>query len=50
MDDRYSVLIKLEDQLAADGFYCIYNGKRFKPSEVLPALNIYTPDIGIGLC
>ncbi|KAL8553513.1 hypothetical protein ACS0TY_001995 [Phlomoides rotata] len=34
MEDRYSVLIKLEDQLAADGFYCIYNGKRFKPSEV----------------
>ncbi|XP_051132373.1 BRAP2 RING ZnF UBP domain-containing protein 1 [Andrographis paniculata] len=34
MEDRYSVLIKLESQLAADGFYCSYNGKRFKPSEV----------------
>ncbi|KAL0287432.1 UNVERIFIED_CONTAM: Bifunctional riboflavin biosynthesis protein RIBA 1, chloroplastic [Sesamum angustifolium] len=34
MEDRYSVLIRLESQLAADGFYCSYNGKRFKPSEV----------------
>lgn len=34
MEDRYSVLIKLENQLSADGFYCSYNGKRFKPSEV----------------
>ncbi|GFP87055.1 brca1-associated protein [Phtheirospermum japonicum] len=33
MEDRYSVLIKLESQLAADGFYCSYNGKRFKPEE-----------------
>ncbi|XP_075475111.1 BRAP2 RING ZnF UBP domain-containing protein 1 [Primulina tabacum] len=34
MEDRYSVLIWLENQLAADGFYCSFNGKRFKPSEV----------------
>ncbi|KAI3448247.1 hypothetical protein Pfo_004912 [Paulownia fortunei] len=34
MEDRYSVLIRLENQLAADGFYCSYNGKRFKPPEV----------------
>ncbi|KAL9141363.1 hypothetical protein ABFS82_14G097800 [Erythranthe guttata] len=34
MEDRYSVLIRLENQLAADGFYCSYNGKRFKPTEV----------------
>ncbi|KAK4491201.1 hypothetical protein RD792_001933 [Penstemon davidsonii] len=34
MEDRYSVLIKLENQLSADGFYCSYNGKRFRPSEV----------------
>ncbi|KAG8364146.1 hypothetical protein BUALT_Bualt19G0096500 [Buddleja alternifolia] len=34
MEDRYSVLIRFEDQMAADGFYCSYNGKRFKPSEV----------------
>ncbi|KAL6560727.1 hypothetical protein OROGR_004286 [Orobanche gracilis] len=34
MEDRYSVLIRLESQLAADGFYGSYNGKRFKPPEV----------------
>lgn len=33
MDDRYSVLITLANQLTADGFYCHYNGKRFRPSE-----------------
>ncbi|KAH6767007.1 GTP cyclohydrolase II [Perilla frutescens var. hirtella] len=34
MEDRYSVLIKLENQMAADGFYCSYNGRRFEPTEV----------------
>ncbi|EPS71305.1 hypothetical protein M569_03451, partial [Genlisea aurea] len=34
MEDRYSVLIKLESQVAADGFYCSYQGKRFKIPEV----------------
>lgn len=34
MEDRYSVLIKLNDQLAADGFYGNFNGKRFSPAEV----------------
>lgn len=33
MEDRYSVLIQLVNQFSADGFYCNYNGKRFKPSE-----------------
>ncbi|KAK2991921.1 hypothetical protein RJ640_006098 [Escallonia rubra] len=33
MEDRYSVLIWLENQVTADGFYCNFNGKRFKPSE-----------------
>ncbi|KAM7511526.1 hypothetical protein LguiB_010401 [Lonicera macranthoides] len=33
MEDRYSVLIRLVNQLTADGFYCNFNGKRFKPSE-----------------
>ncbi|CAH9131312.1 unnamed protein product [Cuscuta epithymum] len=33
MEDRYSVLITLVNQLAADGFYCNYNGKRFKATE-----------------
>lgn len=46
MEDRYSVLITLEDQMAADGFYCSYNGKRFKPSEVILAISIDTPVIG----
>ncbi|OAY31470.1 hypothetical protein MANES_14G114800v8 [Manihot esculenta] len=34
MEDRYSVLIKLNDQLTADGFYGNFNGKRFSPAEV----------------
>ncbi|PSS36109.1 BRCA1-associated protein [Actinidia chinensis var. chinensis] len=34
MEDRYSVLITLVNQLTADGFYCNFNGKRFRPSEV----------------
>nr|GMC63207.1 fasciclin-like arabinogalactan protein 21 [Ipomoea batatas] len=33
MEDRYSVLITLVNQFAAEGFYCSYNGKRFKPTE-----------------
>ncbi|XP_052181265.1 BRAP2 RING ZnF UBP domain-containing protein 1 [Diospyros lotus] len=33
MEDRYSVLITLVNQLTADGFYCSFNGKRFQPSE-----------------
>ncbi|CAI0542831.1 unnamed protein product [Linum tenue] len=33
MEDRYSVLIKLDSQLAADRFYNNFNGKRFSPSE-----------------
>ncbi|CDP10438.1 unnamed protein product [Coffea canephora] len=33
VEDRYSVLISLANQLAADGFYCSFNGKRFRPSE-----------------
>lgn len=35
MEDRYSVVIRLVDQLSSDGFYCCYNGKRFRQSEVL---------------
>ncbi|KAE9464367.1 hypothetical protein C3L33_03709, partial [Rhododendron williamsianum] len=34
MEDRYSVLITLVNQLTSDGFYCSFNGKRFRPSEV----------------
>ncbi|KAF5749628.1 BRCA1-associated protein-like [Tripterygium wilfordii] len=33
MEDRYSVLIKLDDQSTADEFYDSFNGKRFSPSE-----------------
>ncbi|VFQ77156.1 unnamed protein product [Cuscuta campestris] len=33
MEDRFSVLITLVNQLAADGFYCNYNGRRFKQTE-----------------
>lgn len=33
MEDRYSVLITLANQLSADGFYCHFNGKRYRPSE-----------------
>ncbi|KAK4369933.1 hypothetical protein RND71_009408 [Anisodus tanguticus] len=34
IEHSYSVLISLVNQLAADGFYCSFNGKRFKPTEV----------------
>ncbi|KAK4853739.1 hypothetical protein QYF36_013816 [Acer negundo] len=33
MEDRYSVLIKLTDQVAADQFYGNLNGKLFSPGE-----------------
>ncbi|CAN1216951.1 BRAP2 RING ZnF UBP domain-containing protein 1 [Linum perenne] len=33
MEDRYSVLIKLDSQSAADRFYNNFNGKRFSPAE-----------------
>ncbi|PWA72231.1 zinc finger (ubiquitin-hydrolase) domain-containing protein [Artemisia annua] len=33
VEDRYSVLIKLKNQAAADGFCICYHGKRFSPSE-----------------
>ncbi|CAK9170946.1 unnamed protein product [Ilex paraguariensis] len=33
MEDRYSVLIRLENQLTADGFYHTFDGRRFKPFE-----------------
>jgi len=33
MEDRYSVLITLVNQFTSDGFYCSFNGKRFRPSE-----------------
>ncbi|KAF3669404.1 putative topless-related protein 4-like [Capsicum annuum] len=33
VEHSYSVLINLVSQLAADGFYCSFNGKRFKPTE-----------------
>ncbi|PON63186.1 43kDa postsynaptic protein [Parasponia andersonii] len=33
MEDRYSVLIRLMNQLTADGFYCSFNGKKFSPGE-----------------
>lgn len=33
MEDRYSVLIRLESQSDADAFYSASNGKRFKTSE-----------------
>ncbi|KAL6965813.1 RING-type E3 ubiquitin transferase [Sarracenia purpurea var. burkii] len=33
MEDRYCVLITLANQLTADGFYCNFNGKRFRPAE-----------------
>ncbi|KAF8015144.1 hypothetical protein BT93_H0827 [Corymbia citriodora subsp. variegata] len=33
MEDRYSVLIELTNQKAADGFYCTFNGKNFSTAE-----------------
>jgi BRCA1-associated protein len=34
MEDRYSVLIRFDDQLAADAFHSNFNGKKFSPGEV----------------
>ncbi|XP_010687940.2 BRAP2 RING ZnF UBP domain-containing protein 1 isoform X2 [Beta vulgaris subsp. vulgaris] len=34
MEDRYSVLIRTGNQIAADAFYRTFNGKRFSPPEV----------------
>lgn len=34
MEDRYSVLIRTGNQIAADAFYRSFNGKRFSPPEV----------------
>ncbi|GAB4849703.1 hypothetical protein Ancab_004497 [Ancistrocladus abbreviatus] len=34
VEDRYSVLIKMINQVSADVFYCNFNGKRFSPPEV----------------
>lgn len=34
MEERYSVLIKLGNQMDADGFFGRLNGKKFSPSEV----------------
>ncbi|GAB2296931.1 hypothetical protein Dimus_031033 [Dionaea muscipula] len=33
-EDRYSVLIRMVDQISADVFYCNFNGKRFSTPEV----------------
>ncbi|KAL9260032.1 BRAP2 RING ZnF UBP domain-containing protein [Drosera capensis] len=34
MEDRYSVLIRMANQVSAYAFYSSFNGKRFSPSEV----------------
>lgn len=34
VEDRYSVLVRTENQVSADGFYYKFNGKRFSPPEV----------------
>lgn len=34
MEERYSVVIKLEYQIDADGFFGYLNGRKFSPSEV----------------
>lgn len=34
VEDRYSVLIRTENEVLADGFYFKFNGKRFSPPEV----------------
>ncbi|KAL3745214.1 hypothetical protein ACJRO7_014345 [Eucalyptus globulus] len=44
MEDRYSVLIELTDQKAADGFYCTFNGKNFSPAEVCHILFLHEVD------
>lgn len=34
MEDHYSIVIKLKSRMSSDGFYCCFNGKKFKPGEV----------------
>ncbi|XP_024026075.1 BRCA1-associated protein isoform X1 [Morus notabilis] len=33
MEDHYSIVIKLKNRMSSDGFYCCFNGKKFKPGE-----------------
>ncbi|BBH04622.1 zinc finger ubiquitin-hydrolase domain-containing protein [Prunus dulcis] len=33
MEDRYSVLVELKNQMTADGFYHTLNGKKYSPGE-----------------
>lgn len=40
MDDRYSVLIKFDNQDSADSFYEYFNGRRFNSLEVC-----FTPNV-----
>jgi len=35
MEDRYSVLVKFDDQKSADTFYLELNGWRFPSAEVI---------------
>ncbi|XP_028090811.1 uncharacterized protein LOC114291019 isoform X4 [Camellia sinensis] len=55
MEDWYNVLITLANQLTADGFYCNFNGKRFKSSEcVLLGAITFPADVerlkDLGVC
>ncbi|KAI3463441.1 hypothetical protein Pfo_020104 [Paulownia fortunei] len=45
LEDRYSVLIRLEDQNSADSFYKHFNGKRFSSLEEETCRMFFTVDI-----
>ncbi|GFQ04583.1 brca1-associated protein [Phtheirospermum japonicum] len=45
LEDRYSILIRLDDQISADSFYRHFNGKRFSSLEEETCRMFFTKDI-----
>ncbi|KAI4380452.1 hypothetical protein MLD38_006643 [Melastoma candidum] len=45
IEDRYSVLIKLVNQMSADAFYCTFNGKKFSPAEAEVCHMLFVHDV-----
>ncbi|XP_058105951.1 BRAP2 RING ZnF UBP domain-containing protein 1 [Magnolia sinica] len=45
MDDRYSMLIQLDDQKSADNFYCSLSGRRFSSTEAEVCHILFTASV-----
>ncbi|KAK2982837.1 hypothetical protein RJ640_021327, partial [Escallonia rubra] len=45
MEDRYSTLIRFDDQISADNFYKHFNGRRFSSLEVEACRMLFTVDV-----